>query len=878
MLLGRSFRQRKKGFFWRRFKLPSVKGLSLKRLSNINWGKWLFVSVLGGFLLMVAIFAWFSRDLPDPNGIARKDGFSTVLLDRTGSEELYNVFVDENRKFVPISDVPDYLKQATVAIEDKDFYKHNGFDLLGTLRGLSRLFTRGRAQGGSTLTQQMVKNVLLTDERSVVRKIKEFVLAVRIEKRFSKDEILQIYLNEAPYGGTAWGVEAAAQTYFGKDTKDLDLVECVILAGMPQAPSRYSPYGSNPLSYVQRATDVARRMKEDGYINEDQEKDVVGRLTTVQFKKSGSAIKAPHFVFYVKDQLEEMFGLDLVENGGLKVTTTLDWDLQQEAQDVVAEEIAKVDESLHITNGASVIMDTNNGEILSMVGSRDFFDENIDGEVNVTTRLRQPGSSIKPLVYAVALMKGFTPASVIMDVETEFPGKDENTPYKPKNYDGKEHGLLHLREALASSINIPAVKLLALLGIKDVLAQGYEMGIGSLEPTSENLSRLGLSMALGGGEIKLLNMTEAYSSFANGGMDVDPVSITKVEDRNGHVLYEHKPIEPRKVIDEKVAFLISSMLSDNNARLLTFGANSYLKLQEGAVAVKTGTTNSLKDNWTIGWTNDRIVGVWVGNNDNSSMKDVASGVSGASPIWRRQMLAVLDKTPAVVFEAPSGVEKVDVDRVSGYPAHDDFPSYKEWVIKGSLPLEEDPIHRNIEVCKGEPSKLASAGQIAAGNFDKREAIIIRESDPLTDKNLWQKGIDLWISKQTDDKYKLPNETCGDNTGVHVEIVTPKDRSRVDGNNIEVRFEVFSDKEIEWVDLYLDGNKEKRFEEKPYVKTFDGLSDGIHKIRVVGHNKDGVEGDRIHEFGVNVEWAEPTATQTPTPTATPSPNSTVTPTL
>jgi membrane peptidoglycan carboxypeptidase len=449
----------------------------------------------------------------------------------------------------------------------------------------------------------MVKNVLLTNERSLSRKIREFVLAIRIERRFTKDEILQMYLNEAPYGGTAWGVAAAAEIYFGKEPKDLTLTESVILAGMPQAPSKYSPYGSDPLAYVARASAVARRMREDGYIDKDQEKEVVDSLTKVEFRKPGVSIKAPHFVMYVRSQLEEMFGSNLVETGGLKVVTSLDWDLQEEAEKIVAEEVKKVS-NLHVSNGASVIMNTHTGEILSMVGSRGFFDDDIDGEVNVVTRLRQPGSSIKPLVYATALQKGFTPASVLMDVVTEFPGKDENTPYIPKNYDGKEHGLLHLREALASSINIPAVKLLALVGVNNVLEQAYKMGFVSLKPTVENQARLGLSMALGGGEVRLLDLARGYSVFANEGTKIEPVSILKVEDRKGKTLYEHKDVKGEQVLSPQVAFLIDSILSDNNARLLTFGPNSYLNLVERSIAVKTGTTNDMRVLSTLGWGSD----------------------------------------------------------------------------------------------------------------------------------------------------------------------------------------------------------------------------------------------------------------------------------
>jgi 1A family penicillin-binding protein len=846
--------------YGRRFRLRK----RLKIRLPANWGKWLFIALIGGVVLMVAIFFWFSRDLPDPNTVQRKSGYSTSIYDRTGEVDLYDVYVDENRKFTPLSEIPDYLKQATVAIEDKDFYKHSGFDPLAFLRIFKNMVTRQRVIGGSTLTQQLVKNVLLTNERSVSRKIREFVLAIRIERQFTKDEILQMYLNEAPYGGNTLGVEAAAKTYFGKEPKDLSLVESVVLAGMPQSPSRFSPYGSNPLAYVSRAKDVVRRMREDGYLSVDQEKEVVENLTSVSFMKQGKNIKAPHFVMYVKEKLEEMYGPELVEQGGLKVTTTLDWERQEEAEKIVMEEIDKVAEKLLISNGATVVVDPKNGEILSMVGSKDFFDENIDGEVNVVTRLRQPGSSIKPLVYAVALGKGYTPASVLMDSVTQFPGKDEQTPYEPQNYDGKEHGLLHLREALASSINVPAVKLVALVGVKSVLEQGYKMGLTSLEPTKENLSRLGLSMALGGGEIKLLEMTTAYSAFANGGQKVNPVAILKVEDKNGKVIFEYKQTKQEKVLDEKVAFLITSMLSDNNARLLTFGPNSYLNLGSRAVAVKTGTTNDLRDNWTVGWSRDVMVGVWVGNNDNSQMKNVASGVSGAAPIWRRIMLSFLTKYPDKPFDVPGGVVQVEVDKVSGYPAHDGFTSYKEWIIEGTLPTGDDPIHKKIKVCKGQTDRLATEVRIAEGDYETREIIEIKEKDPLTDKSLWQAAIDRYLATMTDSIYKIPREYCDQSNGVVVTIVSPGNESRVDGEEVTIKFELASGKTIRWADLYLDGNMEQRFTSKPYQKIYR-LSKGNHKVKIVAQNEDGVEGSREVEFGIGQDFLK----ATPTPMVTPS---------
>jgi penicillin-binding protein 1C len=828
----------------------------LTKFSQVNLGKLIFFSLIGLTFFVALVFVWYSRGLPDPGKIQRQTGYSTEILDRTGKTVLYDVITDQDRRFVPLSEVPQALKDATISIEDKDFYKHRGFDPLAFLRIIKNVVVNRRLIGGSTLTQQLVKNVLLTSERRVSRKIREFVLSVRIEKTYSKDEILQMYLNEVPYGGGTSGVAAAAASYFGKEVGDLTLTESIILAGLPQAPSRYSPYIGKALAYVPRAKEVARRMREDGKITKDDEEMVISELENVVFKGIGSKIKAPHFVMYVKQILEEKYGSGVLDVGGLKVTTSLDWDLQSKAESTVREEIAKVSNSLNINNGASVILDTNSGEILSMVGSKDYFDKLIDGEVNVTTRLRQPGSSIKPLVYATAFSKGFSPASVLMDVVTEFPGKDENTPYIPKNYDGGERGLLHLREALASSINIPAVKLIALVGVDEVLTQGYKMGMDSLKPTKETLSRVGLSMALGGAEVKLLEMAAAYSSFANGGYRVDPVPILKIEDSSGKVIFEHKQLKPEKVIDEKVGFLINSVLSDNNARLLTFGVNSYLNLGTRAVAVKTGTTNDLRDNWTIGWSRDVIVGVWVGNNDNERMKNVASGVSGAAPIWRRQMLDSLTKYPDKPFEVPSGVSQVEVDRISGYPAHDGFPAYKEWVINGSLPTGPDPIHTKLKVCKSDQNKLADPVSISQGNYEEKEYVVVKEKDPLTSKNLWQVGINNWIVRQTDNLYKPPTEVCGPTSLIDIQIVSPRDKTRVDGETVTIRFNVVASKTIVEAKIYIDETLEQTFTEGPYIKEIK-LHKGQYKLRVTAKDNEGKEESKTHLFSVDTDWISPT---------------------
>ena len=810
-----------------------------------------FLGIIAVFLLLIVVLPLMAFGLPSPDKVIRREGFSTKILDRNG-KALYDIFDSERRTPIKIEDMPLYLKQATVAIEDKNFYSHSGFDVLGTLRGLSRFFTRGYAQGGSTLTQQLVKNVLLTSERSALRKIKELVLAVQIERKYTKDQILQMYLNEAPYGGTAWGVETAAETYFGKNAKDLNLVECAILAGMPQLPSKYSPYSSTPKAYIDRTTNVLRRMREDGYITKDQEAASLSELPNVKFQAKGASFKAPHFVQYVQKILEDRYGEKVIEQGGLKVTTTLDLDLQEKAQEIVSDEISKV-EKQRITNGAAIVLDPNTGEILSMVGSKRFDDPDYDGQVNVTTALRQPGSSFKPFTYVTALKEGYTASTMLMDVPTTFPGGEGQPDYNPVNYDGKYRGPVQLRYALGNSLNIPAVKLIAMVGIKDVLETAYDMGITSLPPTKETLARVGLSLTLGGGEVRLIDLTGAYSAFFNGGTKAEPIAILKVEDSNGKVLEEITPKKGKKVITPEEAFIISNILSDNSARSDAFGTNSLLNVPGRQIAVKTGTTNDKRDNWTIGGNPQRAVGVWVGNNDNSPMLNVASGVSGASPIWRRIIIEALSGLNPVSFEAPEGIVPIDVDKMSGKLSHDAFPSRSEFFAKGSEP-ETDNIHVNLKVCKND-GKLATPSDISGGNYDNKEYFVIKEEDPVsTDgKNRWQEAILSWTGGQSDSRYHPPTEYCGTVNPVNVEFVSPTDRTSNLPNSFEIRIKAESSSQIIQVELEIDGVKRRTFDGAPFTYTVDSLSNGPHKLRAKAKDSEGHESDRVIDIGVNTTW-------------------------
>ncbi|MFC1653527.1 penicillin-binding protein [Patescibacteria group bacterium] len=869
----------------RRVKKLKAKGKRISKLDKARLYRTLALFALGGVvafgLLLAILFAWFARDLPSPDKIIRREGFATKIMDRE-EELLYEVFAEQQRTPVEVDEIPEKLKQATVAIEDKDFYTHEGFDVFGMLRGFSRLFTRGRAQGGSTLTQQLVKNVLLSSERKLSRKFKEFILSVQIERRYSKDQILQMYLNEAPYGGTAWGVSTAADLYFGKSVNELSLLESAVLAGMPQRPSAYSPYGSTPDAYVSRTKNVLRRMKEDGYISKDEEKQALEELSTIEFKDQEVGIKAPHFVLYVKQILEDMYGEKLVEQGGLKVITTLDFELHEKAQEIISEEIADV-EDLHITNGAATVLDPNTGEILSMVGSKDYFADDYDGQVNVNLSLRQPGSSIKPITYATAFKKGYTPAHMLMDTLTEFPGGDGKV-YKPQNYTGEYHGPTQLRFALGNSLNVPAVKLLALVGVKDMLQIAYDMGFTTLEPSTENMRRFGLSVTLGGGEVRLIDMVSAYSAFANGGLRVEPISILKVEDKDGKVLFEHKKVKNRRVLNEGVAFLMNHILSDDLARHLTFGANSYLSLGDN-VAVKTGTTNDKRDNWTVGWSNSVMVGVWVGNNDNSAMTRVASGVTGASPIWRRIIVEALRTRPAEAWDIPKNVEAVLVDSVSGYPEHHAFPARSEYIMKGTLPPLPDPIHAMVKVCKSS-GKLATNIDIAKGEYDEKEYVVLQEDDPLhSDRNAWQEAINEWLVSYPDPKYHPPTEKCDSANEVVVKVNNPKGDTNFEGNDVPIEIDVVTSGSVDKVDVLVDGSIHTSFTGDRIRETLT-LSDGNYVLKVRARRSDGKTGEsgdiRIGVGGIPWEGEpeptpDPTPTPTPDPTPTPTPDPTPTPT-
>ncbi|RJQ28086.1 PBP1A family penicillin-binding protein [Candidatus Parcubacteria bacterium] len=682
-------------------------------------------------VLAILFFLFYNlilKDLPSASAIGLKTyPQSSKIYDRNG-KLLYTIYTSKNQTFVPLNQIPKELKNATIAIEDKNFYKHGAIDIRGITRALYFTLFKKQVQGGSTITQQLVKNSILTSERTITRKVKEIFLSFFVEALYSKDKILEMYLNQVSYGGTAWGVQSASLVYFDKPVSRLNLAESAFIAALPEAPSLYSPFGSHPEEGKKRQIEVLKRMKEQGYITKAQEEKA--KNYPLIFSKFRDRIEAPHFVFYVKDLLVEKYGQKMVEQGGLNITTSLDLSLQHFAQNTIASEVAKLEE-YNVSNAAALITDPKTGEILAMIGSKDYFSENIDGNVNIVLSKRQPGSSIKPINYATGLIKGYTAATPFIDKKTCFPNPGK-TPYCPVNYDGKFHGVVQMRFALGNSFNIPAVKMLKANGLEAMIATAEAMGIKSFKEPQ----RYGLSLTLGGGEVTMIEMGQAFGVFANLGYKTDLHPILKVEDSYGKILEEYKPpksfIFGEKVIPEGVAFIISHILQDNGARLTEFGGNSPLKIKDYPVAVKTGTTNDFRDNWTIGYTPSYVVGVWVGNNNNEPMQGLVSGITGAAPIWHKLMAHLIQENPPEPLQKPDNVYGKTICSTSGLlpppeGTPDRCPTRFEYFIKGTEPTKIDPGRQKtfIDKATGDIAKKTQTDNIE----EKNELII---TDPTGD--------------------------------------------------------------------------------------------------------------------------------------------------
>jgi 1A family penicillin-binding protein len=650
--------------------------------------------VLGSGIVLVLLF---SLKIPDFQSIEeRKVENSTQIFDRTGEVLLFDIHQDIKRTVVPFEKMGINIKNATVAIEDSEFYNHSGIRITSIIRAVfSNIFGVGIGGGGSTITQQLVKNTLLTQSSGLgryVRKIKEWFLAVKIDSSIPKEKILEAYLNEIPYGGNIYGIQAASKTYFNKNAEDLTLAEAAYLAAIPQSPTVLSPYGKNKEKLETRKNLVLSRMFELKFISEEEYKKAKSEVVAF-IPQATMGIRAAHFVFYIKDYIEQKYG-QLATGGGLKVTTTIDAELQAKAEEIVKEGALRNEKDWNGKNAGLVAIDPKTGQILTMVGSRDYFDKEIDGNFNITTANRQPGSSFKPFIYATAFNKGFTPDTVLFDLPTEFqttcdasgralPGRSQSNCYMPDNYDGKFRGPMSLRDALAQSINIPAVKLLYLSGLSDSLRTAESMGISTLG----DVSQYGLTLVIGGGEVSLLDMTSAYGVFANAGIKNPHTGILKIEDLKGNVLEEFRP-NAQEVLPKNTALIISDILSDEEARVPTFGSHSSLYIPNKSVAVKTGTTNNNKDAWIIGYSPAIAVGVWAGNNENTPMKK--GGAAMAGPIWNKFMTEALKNLPNESFEEPNlevdptqvkpvlrgfwqGNENFFIDKISGKLATENTP-------------------------------------------------------------------------------------------------------------------------------------------------------------------------------------------------------------
>lgn len=792
---------------------------SVKNFKKLNKEqKWklslkIIACIFGLSIIFVAgVFLYFAKDLPDANGVSdRMVVESTKIMDRTGQHILYEVHGEEKRTIIQFSDMPENIKYATIALEDQDFYSHHGIKITSIVRALLKDFIkRGASQGGSTITQQFVKKSMLSDEKTFTRKIKEAILSFELETKYSKDEILSMYLNQIPYGSNAYGIEAASQTFFGKSARELTLDEAALLAALPQAPSYYSPHGSHLDALKARQEYALKQMEKLGYITSDQLEEYKDADVLSKIKPFQESINAPHFVMYVKEYLEKNYGQQAVEQGGLKVFTTLDWDKQQIAEKAIKEGAEKNEKNWNAYNSSLVAMDPKTGQILAMVGSKDFFgksqpegcisgkDCKFEPQDNVSIRDRQPGSSFKPYVYLTAFKEGYTPETILFDVKTNFGSEKGSKDYEPQNYDGKFRGPLKMKETLAQSLNIPAVKTLYLTGIKDSIDTAKRLGITGLNNKTDYY---GLSLVLGGGEVKLLDHVSAFSTLATGGIKREKNAIMKIEDSKGEILEEYKSSEGERVIEEKYVAMLDHILSTNDFRAPVFGENSPLRFDSRPVAAKTGTTNEFRDGWVIGYTPSLAVGVWSGNNDNTPMKLGADGVNVSAPIWRDFLDQVLKNYS-----------------IENFPKYDKEETGKD-VLDGKLSIEKD-----VKVCEipGEDDKYCLANDYCKDSDKKDFANVhnilyfLDKNDPRADKpknpesdpqyNNWEKGVEKWIEKEDD--YIIgepPEDECEEED---FEKYKPSISISVsqDSNKLKISSSIKASYGVDKINFYVDGDK------------------------------------------------------------------------
>lgn len=746
---------------------------------------------------------------------------STKIYDRTGEVLLYDVYQNVRRTIVPFEQMSQHVKDATISIEDKDFYNHSGVKFSSFVRALFTNIQTGKfSQGGSTITQQVVKNSLLTGEKSITRKVKEWVLSIKLEKILSKNEILGMYLNEIPYGGSVYGIEEAGHTFFGKKASELTIAESAYLASLPKAPTFYSPY-KNRKGLDERKNLVLKEMLADKHITQKEYDDAKKEVVVFKDQQTGG-IKAPHFVMFVKDLLEKKYGEQVLEEGGLKIITTINYEVQQMLEKEAKDYALTNDKTHDASNIAVVALDPKTGQILAMIGSRNYFDTEIDGNFNVALAHRQPGSAFKPFAYAEAFLKGYTPDTVLFDVKTQFSTacapddfrvEDNDNCYSPNNYDNKFRGPMTMRNALAQSINIPAIKTLYLSGMGDVLRLAKDMGITSLT----NANQYGLTLVLGGGEVSLLDMTSAYGVFANGGVRIPYQSILEIQKKDGTLI--EKPVgTPTVVLSENVTAQISDILSSDTARAPIFGVHSPLYVASRDVAVKTGTTNDYKDAWIIGYTPSLVVGAWVGNNNNTPMKKVAGYI--IAPFWNKVMTTMLKKYPDEQFRQPDQEDLSDLKPIlrGGWQGDDGYVIDK---ISGKLATEYTPSETRQGVLTG---KVHSILYFVDKNNPRGPRPVNPSDDPQYER--WNLSVQQWIM-QNNIQEVSPNSAPKDYDNVHtletvpkISIISPqKDAVYSDDKKITTAISFSSRYPSTKVEYYLNENFVGESVQSPFTISF-----------------------------------------------------------
>lgn len=802
-----------------------------------------------GVLFVAILFLYYTRNLPNPNQLLSRDvPESTKIYARDGSL-LYEIHGEYKRTLVTLDQVPASAKDATIAIEDKNFYNEGGISLTGIARaGLADILSLRKSQGASTITQQFVKNAILTDNKSWDRKIREAILAVTIDAKFSKDQILQLYLNEIPYGRNAYGIEAAAEAYFNVSAKNLDLAQSAYLAAMVQAPTYYNPMGAHRADLDARKNTVLTLMRQQGYITSDQEQQA--KTEPVNFSPITNGIKAPHFVLWVEDYLANKYGEVTLEEGGLQVYTTLDPRMQQIAETVVKNDVAKESVKYNANNAALVAIDPKTGQVLAMVGSKDYFGTStpagctpgknctFEPNVNVSLSQRQPGSSFKPYVYGTAFKKGnnYAPASMLMDVVTDF-GSYNGKDYIPHNYNDQSYGPVSMRQAMAGSLNVPAVKTLALVGVNNAVQTAHDLGITS------PLADCGLSLVLGGCEVRLLDHVAAYSVIANEGVKNPETPILKILDKNGNVLEQYKP-NPQTVLDPQAAYELISIMTDNNARAFVFGANSPLTLPGRTVAAKTGTTQNFRDGWTLGFTPSLAAGVWAGNNDGTLLKKGSDGVVVAAPIWHDFMVQALATSTPETFTVPPGITQVTVDSVSGLLPTDATPQTKtETFASYSVPTAYDNVHQKVafDSTTGQPAtSLTPPGNIIYKTYT------VFHSEMPSNPN-WENPVVAWALQNG---YVYPpgsNATITPLTasgqGPTVNILDPQDSQTINQLPFTVSVNAVSSSPIARIDLSIDGQYFQSLTSQPFIFTVNkNLTDGPHVLAAHAVDTQGLTAD------------------------------------